>query len=77
MQEVLGKEVEGLRGLETFKGLPTVPLKTKLKPNLCDTQRTQSLLAMLGYWLSGGSYYSQWCSGKQRHSTVRRTLLLS
>lgn len=53
MQEVLGKEVEGLCGLETFKGLPTVSLKTKLKPNLCDTQRTQSLLAMLGYWLSG------------------------
>lgn len=53
MQEVLGKEIEGLCGLETFKGLPTISLKTKLKLNLCDTQRTQSLLALLGYWLSG------------------------
>lgn len=50
MQEVLGKETEGLCGLKTFKDLPTISLKTKLKPNLCDTERADSLLE---YWLSG------------------------
>lgn len=53
MQEVLGKEIEGLCGLETFKGLPTVSLKTKLKRICVTQQRAESLLALLEYWLSG------------------------
>lgn len=52
-------------------------LKTNLKLNLCGTRKNGKCIGcarILAFW---GSHLSQWCSGKQQHSTLKRTLLLS